>query len=243
MKSIKIVSYLRVSTSGQGDSGLGLEAQRQYIQQAALQNGWTIIGEFIDTVSGSIAIEDRPEGAKAIQMCKASSAQLCAAKLDRISRSVAHISALMERVEFKVATMPSADAFQLHIYAALAEQERKFIGQRTREALASLKARAESGDVVSIQKIANRTQALTHGRTQANRAKAAKAVADRVSAFDTAISAEIEACLYRGLRTLVRVAECLNKKGVTTAKGGEWSATQVSRVMSRLGLTFEVANI
>lgn len=106
-----VVAYIRVSTKSQGDSGLGLEAQRDYIQRAAQASGWNVIGEFVDVVSGKLALEDRPEGAKALAMCKQHNAQLLVAKLDRLSRSVLHIAQLMEQVDFKVATMPQANTF------------------------------------------------------------------------------------------------------------------------------------
>src|SRR5690349_10259562 len=92
-----VVSYCRVSSQGQGESGLGLEAQREYITRAAQQNGWNIIGEFVDVVSGKLAIEDRPEGAKALAMCKQTKTKLVVAKLDRLSRSVHHIARLLDQ--------------------------------------------------------------------------------------------------------------------------------------------------
>jgi len=236
---MKVVSYLRVSTSRQGDSGLGLEAQREYIALAAMQNDWEVIAEFIDTVSGAEAIENRPEGKKAIALCKAEKATLVAAKLDRLSRDVEHIAGLMKRVPFKVATMPNAEPLQLHIYAALAEQERVFISQRTSDALRSLKKRAEAGDQRALKKLRSRAQALEVGRTQENREKAAKAVADRVTNFHRHLEPQIQACLYTGLTTLAQVADCLNGKGIMTARGGVWSATQVKRVMDSLGLQFK----
>lgn len=238
---MKVVSYLRVSTSRQGDSGLGLEAQQQYIALAAEQNGWDVIAEFIDTVSGSEPIENRPEGKKAIAMCKAEKATLVAAKLDRLSRDVEHIAGLMKRVPFKVATMPNAEPLQLHIYAALAEQERVFISQRTSDALSALKQRAKSGDLSAVNKLKNRALALERGRTEENREKAAKAVAKRVVNFQNYIEPHIQACLYKGLTTLAQVADCLNTKDIKTARGGVWSATQVKRVMDSLGLKFERA--
>jgi DNA invertase Pin-like site-specific DNA recombinase len=235
---MKVVSYMRVSTSRQGDSGLGLESQRDYISMAAQQNGWEVIGEFIDTVSGAIAIEARPEGKKAIVMCKAEGATLVAAKLDRLSRDVEHIAGLMKRVPFKVATMPNADSLQLHIYAALAEQERQFISQRTKDALKSLRNRAANGHVEAMKAVMNRNVALALGRTEVNREKGQEAIARRVHAFQGQIEHHIQACLYTKVDTLVGVAACLNDKGVKTPRGGEWSATQVKRVMDRLGLKF-----
>ncbi|WP_448144692.1 recombinase family protein [Pseudomonas silesiensis] len=236
--TIDVVSYCRVSTRGQGESGLGLEAQLEYINRAAQQNGWNIVGSFVDVVSGKLAIEDRPEGAKALAMCKELKAQLVVAKLDRLSRSVHHIARLMEETEFKVATMPHAKTFELHLFAALAQQEREFISQRTKETLATLKARAESGHVESVEKIARRTEALEKGRTNANRAKGTEAVKERSKLWMESVRDPIDLCIRKGGRTLQQVADCLNGKGITTSRGGKWSAIQVSRVMQNLALTF-----
>lgn len=236
---MNVVAYYRVSTKSQGESGLGLEAQREYIQIAAASNKWNIIAEFVEAgVSGTVAIQERPEGSKAISLCKAENATLVVAKLDRLSRDVEHIAGLMKRVSFKVATMPNADTLQLHLFATLAQQERDFIAQRTKDALAALQQRADNGDVISQEKIERRSQALAKGRTEANRAKAHAVVGSRVSSFHKSVQPHFEACLFRGLKSLREVAECLNARGITTSRGGEWSAIQVSRVMSALSLTF-----
>lgn len=236
--TIDVVSYCRVSSQGQGESGLGLEAQREYITRAAQQNGWNIIGEFVDVVSGKLAIEDRPEGAKALALCKQTKAKLVVAKLDRLSRSVHHIARLLDQtMDFKVATMPQADKFQLHLFAALAEQERTFIASRTKEALVALQKRADEGDVPSVEKIARRTEALEKGRTAANRAKGNEAIRERVSSWQESVRDPIDLCIRKGGRTLQQVADCLNGKGITTSRGGKWSSIQVSRVMKSLALT------
>lgn len=236
---MKVVSYLRVSTSGQGESGLGLEAQREYIALAAMQNDWHVVAEFVDTVSGTQPIEDRPEGKKALQLCKEKKLTLVAAKLDRLSRDVEHIAGLMKRVPFKVATMPNAEPLQLHIYAALAEQERIFISQRTSDALRSLKMRANQGDADARLKLSRREAALDAGRSDANREKAAQAVAKRVKDFHKSVEPHIQACLYTGLTTLADVAKCLNERGIPTARMTTWSPTQVKRVMDALDLSFK----
>lgn len=236
--TIDVVSYCRVSSHGQGESGLGLEAQREYIARAAQQNGWNIVGEFVDVVSGKLAIEDRPEGKKALAACKKLKAQLVVAKLDRLSRSVHHIARLMEQTEFKVATMPQAKTFELHLFAALAQQEREFIANRTKEALAALQKRADEGDVQSVEKIARRSAALEKGRTDANRTKASEAVQDRVNSWQESVRDPIDLCVRKGGRTLQQVADCLNGKSITTSRGGQWSSMQVSRVMKNLALHF-----
>ena len=136
------IAYLRVSTKEQGRSGLGLEAQRRDISLFVHQRPCEAIitQEFIDVQSGKDNARERL--AEAISFAKKQNACLLVSKLDRLSRKVSFIASLMEdkHLNFKVASMPHADKFQLHIYAALAEQERDFISLRTKAALAEKKA-------------------------------------------------------------------------------------------------------
>lgn len=233
-----VVAYIRVSTKSQGDSGLGLEAQRDYIQRAAQANGWNVIGEFVDVVSGKLALEDRPEGAKALAACKEHNAKLLVAKLDRLSRDVEHIAGLMKRVDFKVATMPQADTLQLHLFAALAQQEREFIATRTKEALASLQRRADAGDAVAQQKVANRAEAQAKGRAVADITAANNIRMGKINTYQDGIRPHLESCLYNKVNTLQSVADCLNKKGLRTPRGSEFNATAVRRLMLALNVSF-----
>lgn len=231
-----VIAYYRVSTKHQGESGLGLEAQREYVETAAKANGWKVVAEHTDSgVSGSVHPLERPEGSKAF----AHGLPVVVAKLDRLSRDVEHIAGLMKRADFKVATMPHAKTLELHLYAMLAQQEREFISQRTREALQKLADRAEAGDMESKRKLDNRAQALAKGRRAENQAKGANATKANAQAFAESIRDNVELCLLRGTRTLQGVADCLNAKGISTAQGGQWSAMQVSRVLSRLSLTLK----
>ena len=138
------VTYMRVSTKEQGRSGLGLEAQRRDID-LFLENysevPFEIAGEFVDVQSGGD--NERPQLQEAIALSKSLKCELLVAKLDRLSRKVSFIASLIEDkgVDLRVASMPYADKFQLHIYAALAEQERDFISARTKAALQAAKAR------------------------------------------------------------------------------------------------------
>ncbi|WP_103436457.1 recombinase family protein [Pseudomonas putida] len=230
----EVVAYLRVSTGAQEKSGLGLEAQRDYVQAAARQQGWTIVAEYIETVSGTIAPHHRPE-------CKAALAlglPILVAKVDRISRDVEHIAGLMKRATLKVATMPHADSFQLHLFAALAQQEREFIAGRTRDALAALQRDAYNGKLDAMGKVANRTATLARGRTDQNRAKAREAVQNRVSRWAETLRDPIDLCIRKGAGSLKAVADCMNEKNIATSRGGKWSPMQVSRVMQVLGLRF-----
>ncbi len=121
MASGKFVSYLRVSTQEQGRSGLGLEAQRRAVADYLNGGRWELKAEFVEVESG--ANGDRPELRKAIDLAKRTGATLLVSKLDRLSRKVSFIAALMgdPKLSFRVASMPYADKFQLHIYAALPE--------------------------------------------------------------------------------------------------------------------------
>lgn len=231
---MNVVAYYRVSTKSQGESGLGIDAQKEYVRIAAEQQGWVIVAEYTDVgVSGSVHPLERPEAVKAF----AHGLPVIAAKLDRISRDVEHIAGLMKRAQFKVATMPDADSFQLHIYAVLAEQERKFISERTKAALKSLEARSNAGDVVAQEKVARRNAALAKGRATLNRAKGHATQKEQADERANSLKDAIELCILKGAKSLQQIADCLTAKGVPTARGGSWSATAVMRVMSRLELS------
>ena len=134
---MKYIAYYRVSTSKQQRSGLGLAAQKETITNF-LQTDDELIGEFVETVSGRQ--DDRVQLAEAIKTARRCSAKLVIAKLDRFSRRVSFIARMMESdVGIVVADMPTASEFQLHIFAALAQEERRLISARTKAALAEAK--------------------------------------------------------------------------------------------------------
>jgi DNA invertase Pin-like site-specific DNA recombinase len=212
------IRYTRVSTEDQGKSGLGLEAQERDIAIFLDQFSdvpHEVIGEFQDVVSGTE--DNRPELTKALALARKTGAELLVSKLDRLSRKVSFIAKLMDdkRVTFRVASMPYADAFQLHIYAALAEQERAFISARTKAALQAAKARG-------VQ-LGGKRDALM------KRNEAVQAKADQFAATVLPI--------IKGLRdadqTLQGIADSLNAAGQPTPRGGNWTATAVKRVLER----------
>lgn len=234
---MNIVAYYRVSTDGQGKSGLGLEAQREYVRLAAESNGWNIIGEFTDTASGTITPTERTQCKAALAACVEHGATLVVAKLDRLSRDVEDIAGLMKRVPFKVATMPTADAFQLHIYAALAQQEREFIAQRTKAALAGLKTKADNGDKEAQAKVARRDagRAVAHAIGTKAATEASQKVADTNA---ETLRDAIQSGLYAKVTTLLGMANHLNARGITTARGSKFSPMTVKRIVERLGISF-----
>lgn len=135
----KVIAYYRVSTKAQGLSGLGLEAQAAAVGQYLAGGNATVLASYTDVESGTRV--DRPQLAAALRHAKRSGATLVIAKLDRLARSVAFVSSLMESgVRFVAADNPHATEFTIHILAAVAQHEAKMIARRTREALAAAKS-------------------------------------------------------------------------------------------------------
>ena len=211
-----IVAYYRVSTPRQGRSGLGLEAQRKAVLAYAASHGLTIADQFteVETGKGSDALDRRPVFAEALRKAKKLKAAIVVAKLDRLSRDVAFIATLMaKKVEFVTADDPTKSPFLLHIKAAVAEEERRLISERTKVALQAAKERGV--------KLGNQAQA------DAN--KAAAATRD----------AELKP-LLEGMRdqTLREIAQALTDRGIKTPRGGDtWNQVTVMRSMRRLGIT------
>lgn len=242
----QVVAYVRVSTGKQEASGLGIEAQLEYIHTAAKAQHWEVVAVFQETISGTKAPEQRPEMAKAITMALSMNIPIVAAKIDRISRDVEHMASLMKRVQLKVATMPQADNFQLHLFAALAEQERAFISQRTKDALKALQERADNGCAESIAKVQRRAHNLV-GARKAKTDKANAFIVDSSTHQDTskkvnphhiALMSHVKSFLFDGVNTLQGLADALNSAGYLTSRGGYWHPTSVARLMGSLSVTF-----
>lgn len=217
----RFVSYLRVSTARQGASGLGLEAQRAAV--AAHLNGGMLLREIVEIESGKR--NDRPALADALRLCRQQKATLVIAKLDRLARNVHFISGLMESgVEFLAVDMPSANRFVVHILAAVAEQEAEAISKRTKAALAAAK---ERGTVLGGRRVsAERFAEIGAAARQIYKAQAARGRAKVLP-----VIAEIQG---QGITTLRRIAAELNAREVDAPRGGQWSAVQVHRVLTRL---------
>ena len=213
----RYVIYTRVSTAEQGKSGLGLEAQQRDIDlflQNFSETPWEIIGEFQDVQSGKV--DDRPELMKALQLARKKKAELLVAKLDRLSRDVEFIARTIKQATIRVASMPHADNFQLHIYAALAEQEREFISKRTKAALQVARERGRQLGGLR-DKTMKRNEAIQ---------EKAKAEAEKV--------VKIIGPLRNAGQSLSAIADTLNVMEVKTSRGGQWTAMQVKRVLDRV---------
>jgi len=215
----KYAIYRRVSSKSQGESGLGLEAQDRDIA-LFLDNysdtPFDVLGTFTDVQSGADA--HRPQLAAAIELAKKEGAELLVSKLDRLSRKVSQIATLMDdkALKIRVAAMPHADKFQLHIYAALAEQERDFISLRTKQALAAAKARG-----VQLGGLRDKTMKRNEAAIQA-----ADAAADRV--------ASIVLPMREAGASFQKIADALNAANVLTPRGKQWAAMSVKNTADRL---------
>jgi len=216
---LQFIKYIRVSTKAQGDSKLGLEAQERdiniYLDNYA-QEPYEVIAEFSDVASGAKA--DRPQLTEAIELSRKTKATILVSKLDRISRDVEFIAGLIKRTNFKVAQFPNADKFMLHIYAALAEQERDFISTRTKSALAAAKARG----VI-----------LGGARPEAN--KRHEAVRKLADDYAKKVWPIIEDSRKSG-KSFRGIARILNDLKVKTAKDGKWHHQTVQRYKQRFSL-------
>jgi DNA invertase Pin-like site-specific DNA recombinase len=227
---MKLIAYYRVSTKEQGASGLGLEAQRAAVATYALSVGATVEAHYTEVESGKRA--DRPELAKALAMARRCKARLCIAKLDRLARNVAFVSALMESgADFVAVDNATANRLTIHILAAVAEDEARRISERTKAALAAAKAR---GTLLGSARRNHwkgregaRLAGLVKAREQAsivNRAKALAGVADLLP--------EIQQRRQAG-ESLAAIADALNAAGQRTTRGAGWTAMQVKRAIDR----------
>ncbi|WP_024922006.1 MULTISPECIES: recombinase family protein [unclassified Afipia] len=213
----RFVAYYRVSTDRQGKSGLGLEAQQSSVRGYLNGGTWDLVGEFTEVESGKN--NSRPELARALDACRKHKARLVIAKLDRLSRNLAFIAALMESgVEFVAVDNPHANKLTVHILAAVAQHEREMISERTRSALQAAKAR---GKVLGNPRL--REAALTGSA-------AVKASAERFAANVLPVVKEIQEA---GAKTNSAIAAKLNERKVSTARGGRWSHVQVAAILRR----------
>ncbi|CAO4148013.1 recombinase family protein [Methylorubrum aminovorans] len=223
---MRFVSYLRVSTEDQGRDGLGMDAQRGTIARYLDSVGGEIIagGEFVEVESGKH--DDRPELLKARARAAKMKATLIVAKLDRLSRESAFISTFLRgerrggrwiKPDFVSCDYPTADVTMLQMAGVFAELERRKISERTRDALAVKKAQGA--------KLGNPRPAASLAQGRATRVAKANESKARVMISINDIRAG-------GTTTLKGIAEALNERGVKTSRGGEWSATQVSRVQA-----------
>lgn len=221
-ESAGFVAYFRVSKKN--GTGLSIEAQ------ATLTAGYSpILATYTEEETGKrYALANRPQLTAALAHAKREGAVLLIAKLDRLARNVAFVAGLMESgVRFIAADMPHADAFQLHIYASMAEQEAKAISKRTRDALAAIKARI-ARDGFHISRRGNRITRLGHPQQLEAMARARAA---RKTAKNADLVVKMIHRMHAEGKSLREIAKALNDAGLKTVRGGAWHANSVKRVL------------
>ncbi len=215
VKSQKFVLYLRISTAKTGgvDSN-GIHAQERDINLfLRSQHEPEVIGRFVEVESG--AKSDRTELNKALEMCRKNNAVLLSQKVDRVSRDVEFIARLVKDkdVTLRVANLPNADNFTIHLFAAISQQEREFISTRTKAAMAAAKARGQRFGNPKLAEL-NRTRVR-----QANK-------------FNSTVAPIVLPLRQRGM-TFQQIADTLNEMNVKTSRGCNYSPMQVKRVVDR----------
>ncbi len=221
------IAYYRVSTAKQGASGLGLEAQRKAVADYLNGGHWRIAAEFTEVESGRKAA--RPELEKALAAARLHKAPLIVAKLDRLTRSVAFLSRLLDAgVEVRFCDLPQIEGpqgrFLLNSMVAVAELEAGLISQRTKAALAAAKARGKrlGGD---------RGQVPSADARRAGQA----AIAERVQSRAVDLAPAIADMRANGITSLNAMARELTARGIPTARGAaEWSPVQVRRALAAM---------
>jgi len=220
---IKYVAYYRVSTTKQEQSGLGLESQRSIIANYINRQNGCLLSEFTEQESGKV--NDRPILKEAISTSKNSNGTLIVAKLDRLSRSVSFISQLMDsKVKFVCADLPTANEFTLHIFAALAQQERKYISERTKAALHAKKQREPdwTPGTNNLTDIGRKKAHMTNYRN-------ARTDTNVVHAYHY-----IETLKRNGM-TFQQIADRLNEENYRTRTGKSFRPSTVWCIWYRLG--------
>ena len=205
------VAYYRVSTDRQGQSGLGLDAQKALVETFA--NGAPILASYVEIESGRK--DDRPVLAEALAYAKAINATLIIAKLDRLARDVHFVSGLLKAgVPIKCADMPEANIMVLQLMAVMAEQEARMISDRTKAALEQAKAR---GKQLGTNNPAIKASILARGKASADQSYE---LIQSIPGHET-MSANA-------------LAKALNDNGHKTIRGNEWTAKQVIRVLDKI---------
>lgn len=221
----KVIAYYRVSTDGQGRSGLGLEAQRQAVTALCQSRGWQIIEEYTEVESGKKA--DRAQLTAALHHAKVTGGTLVIAKLDRLSRNAAFITALQDSgAKFIAADMPEANELTVHIMAAVAQAERQAIAKRTKEALAAAKVRGVT--------LGNPNGAAALRRAAKGNAASLQSIKGNADSFARDLSPVIERLRSEGRTSLPQIAAGLNDGGFSTPRGGKWHPSSVSNLLKRL---------
>ncbi len=207
----RFVTYCRVSTNHQGANGLGMASQTETVRRYVQGQQGEVVGEFLEVESGGKA--DRPQLAEALALAKKCKGVLVVAKLDRLSRNAEFLLRLQNAgVDFVCCDCPNVDRFTVGILALVAQRERELISERTKSALLAAKSRGVRLGAVNPRK---QVELMVVGARKAK---------EEFAAGILPIIREIQST---GVTTLQGVADCLNRRGITTRRGCQFSPTQI----------------
>jgi DNA invertase Pin-like site-specific DNA recombinase len=216
----RYVSYFRVSTKKQGQSGLGLEAQKLAVKEFLNQSGGEIIAEFIEVESGKRS--DRPEFSKAADYAELANGILLVAKLDRLSRDLHFITGLQKRgIKFKLCDLPEVDQLTVHVLAAMAQHEAKMISHRTTQAMKMAKARGTILGNPNLDTYRNQSVVA------ANEQRISKQETWKRKILKVIQHIQIE----ENIATCKDISAALNQRGLTTYRGKHFSISIVSNLL------------
>jgi DNA invertase Pin-like site-specific DNA recombinase len=231
-RGLAVIAYYRVSTEKQGRSGLGLEAQKAAVQQYVASIGGKLFGEYTE-VETAKRNADRPQLTEAILHAKRCRGRLVVAKMDRLTRNVAFLCKLRDsHVDFVACDAPHADKTTVYLLVMMAEKEAELISQRTKDALAVVRAKGKKLGAAregfwTAGRDAKRRLGLRKATEAAKLAKRRKALE-----FDAAFLPEIRK-LRAGGRSLEEIADALNEQGFLTRRAKQFSAMTVKRILDR----------
>ena len=214
MKSF--ILYRRVSTSRQGQSGLGLESQEETVRRYVTGQNGTVVGEFVEVESGKN--NDRPQLTLALNECRRQKATLVVAKLDRLSRNAEFLLRLQNgNVDFVCCDCPNVDRFTVGILALVAQRERELISERTKSALAQARKR---GVRLGTKNPDRQVRLMMEGYKR-----------DRQS-FLNRVRPIVQEIKNSGVKTLSEIALCLTRRGIPTRTGkAVWFGSTVKTVL------------
>lgn len=228
---MKAVAYYRVSTTAQGRSGLGLEAQRAAVADLARARDLTLLAEFTEVESGKR--NDRLVLSEALHHARITNATLVIAKLDRLSRNAAFLLTLRDSgVRFLAADVPDANDLTIGVLAVIAQAEREAISRRTKEALAAIKQKTDHGETHvsarsgrTVSRLGNPTGYEALGAYAGDLTLARRAKANHKALRRRDVEQIVETIKAAGHSSAYAIASELNRRGIASARGGRWYAS------------------
>jgi DNA invertase Pin-like site-specific DNA recombinase len=213
----KYIGYFRVSTRQQGLDGNGMTSQREIVRRFVDGQQGVLDQEFSEVETGKKTSERRPQLASALDRCKRTKATLVIAKLDRLARNAEFLLRLQNSgVDFVCCDCPNADKFTVGILALVAQRERELISERTRLGLAAAK-----------------TKGIKLGTPNPEKAVAAMVTANKIAKtqFTAKLVPVIDGIKSAGVKTLQGIADCLNRRGISTRTGKTWHPATVRNIL------------